>query len=48
MNSKKVGSFIKELRKEKGVTQEQFAAGTVYFVIEKKLNLDYSCWAEIS
>ena len=25
MNPKKVGSFIKELRKEKGVTQEQFA-----------------------
>ena len=25
MNQKKVGSFLKELRKEKGITQEQFA-----------------------
>ena len=25
MNQKKIGSFLKELRKEKGITQEEFA-----------------------
>ena len=25
MDQKKIGSFLKELRKEKGITQEQFA-----------------------
>lgn len=25
MNQKKIGVFLKELRKEKGITQEQFA-----------------------
>ena len=25
MNQKKIGSFLKELRKEKGLTQEEFA-----------------------
>lgn len=30
MNQKKIGSFLKELRKEKGITQEEFAENLMY------------------
>ena len=29
MDLKKIGSFLKELRKEKGITQEELAEGLV-------------------
>ena len=37
MNQKKIGSFLKELRKEMGITQEEFAV----FALLDKYVLDH-------